>query len=241
LDGGAGADSLLGGSGNDELRGGDGNDALDGGAGNDTLADGGGEDTVTGDEGDDHVLAAADAADDHLDGGAGNDTLDYSAATTGVTIDVGAGTAEGEQIGKDQISGFEAVVGGHGDDTLKSGHGSISMTGGEGADTFEFEAPDQDHRGSLVRTITDFTVGDRLLVLSYELRDHSGPGNGGSGDSFYDQYLSGGDDHRSIRFQFEKLNVDDVTIVSVTDGIPDDDYEIQLSGHHVLDVQHHVS
>ena len=141
------------------------------------MADGSGEDVVHGGEGDDHVLAAAvDASDDVYAGDAGYDVLDYSATTRASIIDVGEGTAEGEEIGRDKISGFEVVIGGHGDDSLNSGRGSISMTGGEGEDTFEFETPDQDHRGSLVRTITDFTVGDRLLVLSYELRDNSGPG-----------------------------------------------------------------
>ena len=108
---------------------------------------------------------------------AGSDVLDYSATTLGVIIYVGEGIAEGEEIGRDEISGFEVVIGGRGNDSINSGRGSISMTGGEGEDTFEFETPDQDNRGSLVRTITDFTVGDRLLVAFYEFRDNSGQGN----------------------------------------------------------------
>ncbi len=230
LVGGDGKDTLQGGTGNDTLDGGDCDDVLDGGAGNDVLADGNGQDTVDGGEGDDRVLAATDVADDRYAGGAGNDTLDYSKATADLTVDVDAGFAESEQTGKDQISGFENVVGGHGNDLLKSGHGSISLTGGDGDDTFEFEEPDQVSRSILVRTITDFKVGDRLLVAGYELHDSSGPGSGGNDDPFHNQYLSDENNNRSIRFQFERQDEDDVTRLTVTDGSPDNEYSIQLSG-----------
>ena len=191
LKGGTGDDSLKGGDGNDALDGGDGDDDLEGGAGNDDMADGNGEDVVHGGEGNDRVAAAADASDDVYAGDAGSDVLDYSATAQGVVIDVGEGIAEGEEIGRDEISGFEAVIGGRGNDSINSGRGSISMTGGEGEDTFEFETPDQDNRGSLVRTITDFTVGDRLLVSGYEFRDNSGRGNSND-DEFILQSVSRG-------------------------------------------------
>ena len=158
-----------------------------------------------------------------------------------MTVDVGAGFAEGEQTGRDEISGFENVIGGHGNDSMKSGHGSASFTGGDGDDTFEFETPDQIWRGILVRTITDFAVGDRLLVAGYELHDSSGHGSDGENeDPFYNQYLSDEDSHRSIRFHFEKQDDDDVTRLVVIDGNPDDEYSIQLSGHHVLENHHNA-
>jgi hypothetical protein len=114
------------------------------------------------------------------------------------------------------------------------------MTGGDGDDSFEFETPDPGYLDTLVRTITDFTVGDRLLVAGYDLRDRSGPGNGASDDPFYNQYLSDEDTNRSIRFQFEKRNDEDVTVLDVTDGNPDNAYAIQVLGYHVLEVHHHV-
>ena len=158
----------------------------------------------------------------------------------GVVINVGEGIAEGEEIGRDEISGFEAVIGGRGNDSINSGRGSISMTGGEGEDTFEFETPDQDNRGSLVRTITDFTVGDRLLVSGYEFRDNSGHGNSNDDDSFYNRYLADEDNHRWIRFRFEKQDDRDFTVMSVAEGTPDDEYDIQLFGRHLFDVHDHT-
>ncbi len=239
LEGEDGNDTMDGGDGDDILVGGAGQDAMQGGAGNDVLADGDGEDDVHGGTGDDRLIAAADASDDKYAGEDGNDVLDYSAASADLVIDVGSGIASGEDIGRDQISGFETIIGGHGNDSLNSGKGSITLTGGEGDDTFEFETPDQDHRGSLVRTITDFTVGDRLLVVGYDLRDNSGHGNSESNDPFHNQYLSDENGHRSIRFQFEKHNDDDVTVLSVTDGNPEDGYEIQVLGHHLLEAHNH--
>lgn len=238
LAGGDHDDHLDGGGGNDKLEGGAGNDVLQGGAGEDVLADGNGEDVVHGGEGNDRVAAAADASDDVYAGDAGCDVLDYSATTLGVSIDVGEGVAEGEEIGRDEISGFEVVIGGHGNDSINSGRGSISMTGGEGEDTFEFETPDQDNRGSLVRTITDFSVGDRLLVSGYEFRDNSGRGNA-EDDSFYSRYLADEDNHRWIRFRFENHNDGEFTVVSVAEGTPDDEYDIQLFGRHLLDLYEH--
>ena len=77
-------------------------------------------------------MAAADAADDTYDGGAGRDTLDYSAATESVTVDLGAGTAEGSETGHDVIAGFEKVIGGSGDDRISAGSTSVAMSGGAG-------------------------------------------------------------------------------------------------------------
>jgi hypothetical protein len=113
------------------------------------------------------------------------------------------------------------------------------MTGGEGDDTFEFETPDAIQAGVLIRTITDFAVGDRLLVAGFDLQENSGQGNSETNDPFYNQYLSDNESHRSIRFDFEKHNSDDVTVLSVKDGDLIDEYAIQLSGHHVLESHGH--
>jgi hypothetical protein len=75
--------------------------------------------------------------------------------------------------------------------------------------------------------------------VGYDLRDNSGHSNSESNDPFYNQYLSDENSHRSIRFQFEKHNDDDVTVLSVTDDNPDDGYQIQLFGHHLLEAHNH--
>ena len=86
-----------------------------------------------------------------------------------IFVDVGAGTAEGREIGRDFIAGFEKIIGGQGDDHLVSGSEPIQMAGGEGDDTFEFKSSDDDHQPDLVRKITDFTYGDRIIAARYEI------------------------------------------------------------------------
>ena len=126
-----------------------GDDVLQGGDGNDVLSDGLGSDTVKGDAGDDHVVAAADAADDVYDGGAGRDTLDYSTATKSVTADLGAGTVEGSETGHDAIAGFEAIIGGSGDDRISAGSTAVAMSGGAGNDVLVWRCRERCHLGWL--------------------------------------------------------------------------------------------
>ena len=158
LSGGAGDDLVDGGSGDDVLGGGSGDDTILGGSGDDTIDGGTGDDTIDGGAGDDLILGGA--GDDTIEGGTGFDTLDYSNATTGMNVDLAAGTATG--MGEDSISGIERVQGsahsdtitgddnanvllggagsdvlsgGLGDDTLEGGEGDDTLVGGGGADT----------------------------------------------------------------------------------------------------------
>ena len=105
----AGNDSIFGNAGNDSIDGGFGNDTLDGGIGSDTIA-----------------------------GGDGIDRLVFTGATSGVFVDLAAGTATG--VGTDAISGIEQVIGTGQADTLigndlanllSSNAGSDSMDGGK--------------------------------------------------------------------------------------------------------------
>jgi Ca2+-binding RTX toxin-like protein len=241
LHGGDGDDVLCGDAGDDLLQGNAGNDTVEGGDGNDVMADGAGSDVVHGGAGDDHLNAAMDAASDYYAGDAGEDTLDYSAAVASVEIDMGAGTAHGSEIGDDVFTGFESIVGGHGDDHLRSGSGSSTMTGGAGSDIFEFETPDQSRLVDLVRKITDFTVGDRLLVAQYEIQERSG-GGPGSNDWFENVYLSSDEtQHRAIRFRFERYDDRDTTVVDVQDGAPENIYSIELLGYHQLEAFNGIS
>lgn len=126
---GAGADSVIGDAGANRLQTGAGNDTFDGGAGNDTL------------EGED-----------------GFDTLRFAAASAGVNVNLGAGTASDGAGGTDMLSGIEAVLAtafadtlagsggadyleaGQGDDVLIGSLGSDGLVGGEGFDTVDYSA-----------------------------------------------------------------------------------------------------
>jgi Ca2+-binding RTX toxin-like protein len=237
LDGGDGDDVLAGGADNDVVVAGVGNDRLFGDEGNDVLSDGAGQDTVNGGTGDDHVVAAADAADDSYDGGAGQDKLDYSTARLSITVDLGRGTADGLDIGHDLIASFEEVITGSGNDHIVAGSTSVAMTGGDGHDTFEFQRPAGDQPPPvIVRKITDFTVGDRIVAATYEISYLREDGAGDQiSDMFNDIYLSVDGDHRPIRFRFEKVDDHDVTFVDVHDR-PDtgEFFTIDVDGHHQL-------
>ena len=134
IEGNAGNDILHGGDGNDVVSGGDGNDRVEGGKGADLLLDGAGWDTMSGGEGDDHVVVALDGDRDIYDGGDGTDTIDFSSTENGVYVDVAEGTAEGCEIGDNEISGFEVVQGGTGDDTISGSEGGETLSGGAGDD-----------------------------------------------------------------------------------------------------------
>jgi Ca2+-binding RTX toxin-like protein len=236
LDGEIGDDNLDGGTGDDVMAGGADDDFLTGGDDNDVLSDGTGRDTAHGGAGDDHVMAAADAANDCYDGGADQDTLDYSTATFSVTVDVGRGKADGLDIGHDLIAAFEEVITGSGDDHIIAGSTSIAMTGGDGNDTFEFQRGEEDQQTMTVRKITDFTVGDRIVAATYEIRYLQEDGLEETvSDMFEDIYLSTGGDNRPVRFRFEESDSNKLTLVDVHDRPGTDDFfTIEVVGHHHL-------
>lgn len=116
-----GNDTLQGTESADEIRGLAGNDALSGGAGDDILDGGAGNDT--------------------LDGGANTanwgDLLAFSDATTGVTVDLTAGTASDGQGGTDILSGIEGVQDTRFDDILKGNSGRNYFQMGAGDDSVD--------------------------------------------------------------------------------------------------------
>ncbi|RLP23629.1 cadherin-like domain-containing protein [Mesorhizobium sp. YM1C-6-2] len=136
-------DRLLGGDGDDELAGGDGDDVIMGEAGADLLRGDSGDDTLSGGEGKDHVHAGTgddtvigdlDGANDSYDGGEGVDTLSYAASMETVAVYLDDGVAEGEEIGTDQVSSFEVVETGAGDDELLGSSAAEMLLGNEGDD-----------------------------------------------------------------------------------------------------------
>jgi len=122
LNGGTGDDQLVGLGGDDTLSGGAGNDQLSGGAGTDLAVFGSTTGYVIRAAGDIWTVEDVDAG----NGDDGSDTADYSAASAAMAASLATGTASGNDIGQDSLSGFEGVLGGAGDDTLEGGSGSDS-------------------------------------------------------------------------------------------------------------------
>ncbi|WP_395016909.1 calcium-binding protein [Dongia sp.] len=132
LDGGTGNDNLSGDAGNDKLLGGDGNDILSGGANNDYLDGGIGNDTMNGGDNDDMFIHGAGA--DKMDGGNGIDTVDYSAADTGVFVNM-KGNVYGGAAAGDSISNMENVIGTKFGDYIEGTSANNKIIGGEGNDS----------------------------------------------------------------------------------------------------------
>ena len=70
-----------------------------------------------------------------IDGGADTDLYDASAATSSVTVNLGAGSASGAEIGTDTLANVENATGGSGDDALTGDGGANALSGGAGNDT----------------------------------------------------------------------------------------------------------
>lgn len=235
VDGGLGDDQLAGGQGDDIVFGGAGADELTGDAGADVLSDGADADVVAAGDGDDTVVAAADAADDRYDGEAGEDALDYSVARISIVVDIEHGSAEGLEVGHDLISGFEKIITGGGDDRVIAGASSLEITGGDGNDTFEFKGPTADEQPESVRKITDFTVGDRLIVANYEVRYRDGTNASEEIADLFDELYLSTEGHRPIRFRVEGEDDNHRTFVDLRRADDSEDYySIELSGRHDL-------
>jgi|GEM_PF-4236666 Ca2+-binding RTX toxin-like protein len=111
----------------------------------------GGSDHLTGDEGpnrieggtvaccpDSNILGdviSGGGGDDELIGSEWLDTVDFSGATSGVVVDVPAGTATGE--GNDTIEGFERIDGSAYDDRVVHGPDLWWIYAGDGTDTLD--------------------------------------------------------------------------------------------------------
>ncbi len=140
--GGDGNDKIYGGSGADALYGNGGTDLLVGGAGNDVLNGGDGKDTLSGGDGNDTLLPGLifgpDLGVELIDGGAGIDTISFYGVTTGVTADLGAGTATALLAGAPyysvnvSISNVENITGGVANDILTGNAGANVLSGGDG-------------------------------------------------------------------------------------------------------------
>ena len=214
-----GDDVLSGGEGNDLVAAGAGNDSLEGGSGADLLFDETGQDTVRGGAGDDRVVAALDEDRDTYDGGEGAaDALDLTATEAGVSVDLAAGSAEGEEIGDNAVTGFEIVEGGAGNDSLAGSEGGETLSGAGGEDLIEGRAGDD--------TISGGDGDDRLLDGTGEDSVTGGAGNdvvSAAADGNDDAYEgSDGEDVLDYSQSEELIIVDLVTMTASGADIGED-------------------
>jgi CARDB/FG-GAP-like repeat/RTX calcium-binding nonapeptide repeat (4 copies)/Bacterial pre-peptidase C-terminal domain/Lipase (class 3) len=119
--------NVYGGAGDDQITGDNNANTLKGGDGNDTVFGMGGADTIIGGDG---------AGNDTYDGGDGIDTVIYSSATLGIVVNLSLSQdqATGPEIGTDQITNIENVIGGSGDDRITGTTGANVLIGGAGND-----------------------------------------------------------------------------------------------------------
>ena len=148
---GVGSDTL---SGIENLVGSSFNDVLTGDAGNNRIDAGGGNDTVAGGAGDDVLI-----------GGDGIDTLSYADMTSTVLINLTDGQVNaGAQGGIDQVSGFENVILGSGDDIFIGDAGDNMVEGGAGDDIIRGLAGNDTIRGGDGNDTIDGGEGDDVLA-----------------------------------------------------------------------------
>ncbi len=142
----AGADSIIGGNGSDVVYGGLGDDVIEGGIGADTMF-----------------------------GGGGSDTLSYSSSTGGVTINLAASTASGNDAASDRFFGFENLRGSNfadnltgdsGNNVIEGAGGDDIMDGGAGTDTVSYASATSGVTVSLAITSSQNTIGAGSDTLS---------------------------------------------------------------------------
>lgn len=243
--GGEGRDVLFGGADADALYGGDDDDVLAGGDGDDVVHDGAGGDLVDLGGGNDRMVAAIDLDADRFHGGDGDDTLDYAAATESIAFDLVAGVVTMGDAEGDQISGFESFVGGRGDDTFTACDTPAILTGGDGGDRFQFLAGNGS--ASAVETmfqITDFSVGDRVSVSRYDFFKDLADDLADEMEQYFDEdgHSGRGSDEPSIRFRYDRDDLDGENTRIEIDFDRDDFYEttISMQGHHLFVVVENV-
>ncbi|MEZ0306603.1 MAG: calcium-binding protein, partial [Ramlibacter sp.] len=158
-------------SGNDSMTGSAGYDMMYGLAGDDTLNGGDGWDTLEGGEGN-----------DFLNGGKGGNVASYASATSGVMVDLQAGTATGG-AGNDHLTDIPYVTGSAYDDTLvgydvsvwnilRGEGGNDSVAGGAGNDSLYGGSGDDTLVGGLDPDWLYGDAGSDTVVLAGPALDY---------------------------------------------------------------------
>jgi Ca2+-binding RTX toxin-like protein len=158
LQGGTAGGVLIGGNGDDTLRGGGRQNRIFGGPGNDEIL-GGGNDLIDPGTGDDSINARGGRdllvmdpegdGSDVIDGSEGLDTITWAARTTPTRVTMDGVADDGQatdsadpatSVEHDNITGFEHVIGGSGDDVLTGGNDPFptdTLAGGAGNDVLD--------------------------------------------------------------------------------------------------------
>jgi len=238
LSGGAGDDSMTGGDGADSIDGGSGTDTasyagsdagvnIDLDAGTASGGDATGDtltsienltgsdyaDTLTGDS-NDNVFEGGGGA-DSIDGGTGTDTASYAGSSSGVTVDLGAGTASGGDAAGDTLTSIEnltgsdfadSLTGDSGDNLLDGGAGDDTLTGGDGSDLFIFT----DGGG------TDVIHGGAAGGWTDVIELHGADGAGAPEDGWTVNFTTGGIDDQGADYM--NLLDDSAGTITMNDG-----------------------
>ncbi len=164
-----------------------------GSSGNDTIRDSAVANTLQVGAGNDTIAFVVDNLRDVIDGGAGADTADYSAFTTGLTVNLGNSaalttvTGSGSTAarsdtlvgvenftggsGNDVITGsgtnyvINVLKGGAGNDRINGGFGEDILTGGAGNDTFVYTSTDD------VGLVFGLNDGNSLATVAERITD----------------------------------------------------------------------
>ncbi|MDB5486996.1 MAG: zinc-dependent metalloprotease [Reyranella sp.] len=146
-------ENAIGGSNNDTLIGDGGGNYLDGGAGANALYGLGGDDLFAG--------GTATGGVNQLWGGDGTNTVDYSALTSAVSVDLGAGSGSVLRgtvfVLTDQMDSIQNAVGGHGNDTLIGNDGANRLDGGAGLNALYGQGGDDVLVGGIAASILKAT------------------------------------------------------------------------------------
>lgn len=183
--------NIIGAAGNETIIGSIVNDVINASGGDDTVIGGLGDDNINGGLGDDTITGGLGA--DILDGGDGIDTLSYAGATDDLVINIAGNIVFGGEADGDQISGFENVIGGSGDDLiigtdddnlLDGGQGADELRGGLGADTLDGGlGADELDGGDGIDTVSYANSFERVVV-------NLGSGAANNGDAQGDEFTS---------------------------------------------------
>ena len=142
--------------------------------------------------------------DDVLIGSKGNDSINGSNGNDTINGDMGRDTLNGG-AGNDNLkgdSGNDSLNGGDGADTLMGGVGTDQLTGGAGNDVFKYNAlnemsdtvlPNYGYwNGQSNDHITDFAVGDTIILSALTDLSYVGTGNDYTGAGNEIKYSQGG-------------------------------------------------
>ena len=181
FEGWSGNDTITAGGGADRIIGGTGADTITAGDGDDTIGTGyydpaaptygytdGARDTVDAGPGDDLLVSndrGAGAQGNVLEGGDGADTLTFDGEYEPVRVDEDGVADDGviNSGGGDNVTGFEVLAGGSGNDQLSGGGAAQVLDGQGGNDTLSGGAADETLRGGDGDDAVDGGEGDDVL------------------------------------------------------------------------------